>query len=64
MEDEKPQTLDLNDTLRTEEPTIQAEQERTVSPSADDIIIQVEEDNATQEPTNNTHSAFSWIRRK
>lgn len=64
MEDEKTQTLDLNDTLRTEEPTIHAEQERTVSPSADDIIIQVEEDNATQEPTNNTHSAFSWIRRK
>lgn len=64
MEDEKPQTLDLNETLRAEEPIIPAEPERTVSPSADDIIIQVEDDNAPQEPTNTTHSSFSWIRRK
>lgn len=64
MEDEKPQTLDLNETLRAEEPIIPAEPERAVSPSADDIIIQVEDDNAPQESTNTTHSPFSWIRRK
>ncbi|MEE0860076.1 MAG: cell division protein FtsZ [Paludibacteraceae bacterium] len=64
MEDEKPQTLDLNETLRAEEPIIPAEPECTVSPSADDIIIQVEDDNAPQESTNTTHSPFSWIRRK
>jgi cell division protein FtsZ len=65
MEDEHPQTLDLNDTLRTEPPTVLPEQERTVSPSADEIIIQVEEEtNTTQEPTTNSNSPFSWIRRK
>ena len=65
MEDEHPQMLDLNDTLRTEPPTVLPEQERTVSPSADEIIIQVEEEaNTTQEPTTNSNSPFSWIRRK
>lgn len=65
MEDEHPQTLDLNDTLRTEPPTVLPEQERIVSPSADEIIIQVEEEtNTTQEPTTNSNSPFSWIRRK
>lgn len=64
-DDEKPQTLDLNDTLRVNETTIQVEKERIVSPSADDIVIKVEEvTNDTEEKPTSSHSPFSWIRRK
>lgn len=66
LEDEKPQTLDLNDTLHIEqEINNQVKTERTLSPSADEIVIQVEEEmNEIQEKTNSSHSPFSWIRRK
>lgn len=66
LEDEKPQTLDLNDTLHIEqEINNQVKIERPLSPSADEIVIQVEEEmNEIQEKTNSSHSPFSWIRRK
>lgn len=66
LEDEKPQTLDLNDTLHIEqEINNQVKAERPLSPSADEIVIQVEEEmNEIQEKTNSSHSPFSWIRRK
>lgn len=66
LEDEKPQTLDLNDTLHIEqEINNQVKTERPLSPSADEIVIQVEEEtNEIQEKTNSSHSPFSWIRRK
>lgn len=66
LEDEKPQTLDLNDTLHIEqEINNQVKKERPLSPSADEIVIQVEEEmNEIQEKTNSSHSPFSWIRRK
>ena len=65
LEDEKTQTLDLNDTLRIAEQITPVEQERTISPSADEIVIQVEDvKNDVQEKSNHSHSPFSWIRRK
>ena len=71
MEDEPAQLIDLSDTLRAE--GVEAPQpvrERVVSPAADEIVINVEEEDATptstpeSEPDKPSHSPFGWIRRK
>ena len=71
MEDEPAQLIDLSDTLRAE--GVEAPQpvrERVVSPTADEIVINVEEEDATptstpeSEPHKPSHSPFGWIRRK
>ena len=71
MEDEPAQLIDLSDTLRAE--GVEAPQpvrERVVSPTADEIVINVEEEDATptstpeSEPDKPSHSPFGWIRRK
>ncbi len=70
MEDEKPQFIDLSDTLReagVETPDAPA-RERTASASAEDVVITIEEEpkdeeeKPEQKPT--THRPFGWIRRK
>ena len=71
MDDEPAQLIDLSDTLRAE--GVEAPQpvrERVVSPTADEIVINVEEEDATptstpeSEPHKPSHSPFGWIRRK
>lgn len=71
MDDEPAQLIDLSDTLRAE--GVEAPQpvrERVVSPTADEIVINVEEEDATptskpeSEPNKPSHSPFGWIRRK
>lgn len=62
LEDEKSQILDLNDTLHTDQPEETAD--NTInSMSADEIVIQVE-DEPEEKSTTNSHSPFGWIRRK
>lgn len=65
LEDENPQMIDLSDTLRAEgikEP--QPAREHAVSTSADEVVITVEEDTKVEEPKEEHHSPFGWIRRK
>ena len=71
MDDEPAQLIDLSDTLRAE--GVEAPQpvrERVASPAADEIVINVEEEDATptstpkSEPDKPSHSPFGWIRRK
>ena len=71
MDDEPAQLIDLSDTLRAE--GVEAPQpvrERVVSPTADEIVINVEEEDAApeskpeSEPHKPSHSPFGWIRRK
>ena len=71
MDDEPAQLIDLSDTLRAE--GVEAPQpvrERVVSPTADEIVINVEEEDAAPEskpeskPDKPSHSPFGWIRRK
>ena len=71
MEDEPAQLIDLSDTLRAE--GVEAPQpvrERVASPAADEIVINVEEEDATptskpeSEHDKPSHSPFGWIRRK
>ncbi len=71
MDDEPAQLIDLSDTLRAE--GVEAPQpvrERVASPAADEIVINVEEEDATptstpeSKPDKPSHSPFGWIRRK
>ena len=71
MDDEPAQLIDLSDTLRAE--GVEAPQpvrERVASPAADEIVINVEEEDAApeskpeSEPDKPSHSPFGWIRRK
>ncbi len=71
MDDEPAQLIDLSDTLRAE--GVEAPQpvrERVASPAADEIVINVEEEDATPTskpesvPDKPSHSPFGWIRRK
>jgi cell division protein FtsZ len=71
MDDEPAQLIDLSDTLRAE--GVEAPQpvrERVVSPTADEIVINVGEEDATptstpeSKPDKPSHSPFGWIRRK
>ena len=71
MDDEPAQLIDLSDTLRAE--GVEAPQpvrERVASPAADEIVINVEEEDAApeskpeSEPEKPSHSPFGWIRRK
>lgn len=63
LEDEKSQILDLNDTLHTDQPEETAD--NTInSMSADEIVIQVEDEPEEKSTTTNSHSPFGWIRRK
>lgn len=64
MEDEKVQLIDLNDTLHAQDEDILAGKELTESMSADEILIQVEEEVEEKEEKGITHSPFHWIRRK
>ncbi len=67
MEDEPTQLIDLSDTLREEGVAApQPVRERVASPAADEIVINVEEEDATpeQEPEKPSHNPFGWIRRK
>ena len=66
MEDEPMQTIDLSGTLFPLEETEQRQpRERAASPSAEEIVITVEEEPAAQEePQKESHSPFGWIRRK
>lgn len=65
MEDEKPQTLDLNDTLHKEEiSSVPTKPEHAPSFSADDIIIQVEDEPQAEDKAPINHRPFDWIRRK
>jgi cell division protein FtsZ len=62
LEDEPVQTIDLSATLF---PLEEKERERVESPSADDVVITIEEEPKEEpkpEPTH--HSPFGWIRRK
>ncbi len=68
MEDEPAQLIDLSDTLRAEgvvTPT--PVRERTVSPAADEIVINVEEEEPAkpaEETEKPARRPFDWIRRK
>ena len=67
MEDEPTQLIDLSDTLREEGVAApQPVRERVASPAADEIVINVEEEDAApeQEPEKPSHNPFGWIRRK
>ena len=68
MEDEPAQLIDLSDTLRAEGVAApQPVRERTNSPAADEIVINVEDEEAEQtaeEPEKPAHRPFDWIRRK
>ncbi len=65
LEDEKATFIDLSETLREEGVTIdQPARPHAVSPSADDIVITVEEEIKVEEPQETRHSPFGWIRRK
>ena len=67
MEDEQEQTIDLSGTLfPLEENEPRQPREHAASPSAEEIVITVEEEPAAQEePQKETHhSPFAWIRRK
>ena len=67
MEDEKPQLIDLSDTLRAEGvdvPPVQA-REHSSSTSAEDVVITIEDDAKEEEPQQPApHRPFDWIRRK
>ena len=66
LEDEKATLIDLSDTLRAEgisDP--QPVRERPASPSAEEVVITVEEEIKSDEPKEETRrSRFGWIRRK
>ncbi len=66
LEDEKATLIDLSDTLRAEgisDP--QPIRERPASPSAEEVVITVEEEIKSDEPKEETRrSRFGWIRRK
>ncbi|MBQ2067549.1 MAG: cell division protein FtsZ [Paludibacteraceae bacterium] len=66
LEDEKATLIDLSETLRAEgieEP--RPVRPNAVSPSADDIVITMEEEEIKmEEPQETRHSPFGWIRRK
>ncbi len=65
LEDEKAQLIDLSETLFAEgldQP--QQPRERAASTSADDVVITVEDDTKAEEPKEETHRPFGWIRRK
>ena len=66
LEDEKTQLIDLSETLFADGFELpQQPKERTVSTSADDVVITVEEDTKVEEPTKEeAHRPFAWIRRK
>ena len=66
LEDEKTQLIDLSETLFAEGFEMpQQPKERTVSTSADDVVITVEEDSKAEEPAKEeAHRPFAWIRRK
>ncbi len=65
LEDEKAQLIDLSDTLRAEgiEVPQMPVREHTVSQSAEEIVITVEEE-TKQEEEKPAHRPFDWIRRK
>jgi len=65
LEDEKAQLIDLSETLFAEgfdQP--QQPRERAASTSADDVVITVEDEAKVEEPKEETHRPFGWIRRK
>ena len=66
LEDEKATLIDLSDTLRAEgisDP--QPVRERPASPSAEEVVITVEEEIKSDEPKEEPRrSRFGWIRRK
>ena len=66
LEDENPQMIDLSDTLRAEginEPSFV--REHVASPSADEVVITIDEDPKEEEVEEPRHtSPFGWIRRK
>ena len=66
LEDEKTQLIDLSETLFADGFEMpQQPKERTVSTSADDVVITVEEDTKVEEPAKEeAHRPFAWIRRK
>lgn len=63
MEDEKATLIDLSETLFSEEPT-QAPREHAPSTSADEVVITVEDESKEEEPKEEHHRPFGWIRRK
>ncbi len=64
MEDEPVQTIDLSATLFPAEETPRQPREHAASASADEVVIQIEEE-PKEEPKEETHrSPFGWIRRK
>ena len=65
MEDEKVQLIDLSDTLRAEGFELsQQPRERVDSASVDDVVITVEDEAKVEEPEQQAHRPFDWIRRK
>lgn len=64
MEDEKAALIDLSDTLHAEgEPAPSEPRERVESTSAEEVVITIE-DEPKEEPKEEHHSPFGWIRRK
>ena len=66
LEDEPVQTIDLSGTLfPLDESEPHQPREHAVSPSAEEIVITVEDENTTQEePEKPARRPFDWIRRK
>ena len=63
MEDEPVQTIDLSGTLFSAEETRQP-REHAASPSAEEVVITIEEEAKEEEPKQESHRPFGWIRRK